>query len=394
MHSTEVVNRNIARTGDSSLPAVPGRVVDEEIANWVSRTQRRDTSEMRPALSSWTRQMEKYPQLTPAAQGELVADYQAGIEAEETLKAVKKRGKLEEKRLREAVKAGHRAIEYLTASNFRLVTLIAREKAEERWGKEKAVEVLPDLVGEANIALVEAARAFNPTAGPSFPTYAARVIRDRMLMMLTREHPVRLPPSWNRLKRIASVRTPMLGAELGRPATRAELEADLIATCMRWAYDKLSDDKRKLPKKEREQHQMDRLRKQGMLGAIEHLDEVLLYTQGMTALDAPLGEDGGSLLDLLSDDTPAPGAALEADELKAAVAEVLASLPDRDREIILYRYAFIDGVQWPYQKISELYGVSAERIRQIEKAAIAKLRIPGAGDHLAAFLDTQLQIDD
>jgi RNA polymerase primary sigma factor len=187
----------------------------------------------------------------------------------------------------------------------------------------------------------------------------------------------------------------MLAAELGRPATRVELENDLIATCMEWAYDKLSDDEKRLPKKERQQRQMDRLRKQGMLGAIEHLDEVLLYTQGMTALDAPLGEDGGSLIDILSDSTAEHvGSSIEADELKAAVAEVLASLPDRDREIILYRYGFVDGEQWPYQRISERYGVSAERIRQIEKAAIARLAIPGSGEHLAAFLDTQVDFDD
>jgi RNA polymerase sigma factor (sigma-70 family) len=339
--------------------------------------------------------MEKYPQLGAAHQGELVARYQAGREADALLADKTKRGVRETKRLTALSKQGRIDIEYLTASNFRLVTLIAREKAEERWGKERAIEVLPDLVGEANIALVEAAQAFNPLAGPSFPTYAARVIRDRMLMMLTREHPVRLPPSWNRLKRIASVRGPMLAAELGRPATRAELEAALLAQCMEWAFNKLSDAEHKLPKKERERHQMERLRKQGMLGAIEHLDEVLLYTQGMAALDAPLGEDGGSLLDLLSDDdTPGPGTGIEYEELKAAVAEVLAELPERDREIILYRYGFFDNEPWPYQKISEKYGVSAERIRQIERAAITRLSAPGVGEHLAAFLDSHISVED
>ncbi len=370
---------------------MPSSPADAEIAAWVARTQRAPSGPLQPALSSWTRQMERYPQLSPQAQAQLVSEYQAGLLAEQTLATPARRAARETKRLQEAVARGRYAIEHLTASNFRLVTMIAREKAVERWGRERAVEVLPDLVGEANIALVEAARAFNPNAGPLFPTYAARVIRDRMLMMLTREHPVRLPPSWNRLKRIVSVRSPMLTTRLGRPPTRAELETELLATCMEWAYEKLSDAERRLPAPEREQRQLDRLRKQGMLGAIEHLDEVLLYSQGMAALDAPLGDEGGSLMDILSEaETPSLTANIEADERRAAVAEVLNSLPTRDREILMYRFGFIDSEPWPYPKISERYGVSAERIRQIEKAAIARLRAPGTIERLASFMDSQL----
>jgi len=71
---------------------------------------------------------------------------------------------------------------------------------------------------------------------------------------------------------------------------------------------------------------------------------------------------------------------------------VLLALPERDREILMYRYGFVDGECWPYQKISALYNVSAERIRQIEKAAITKLRLPGIGDQLGGFLGHQ--VDD
>jgi RNA polymerase sigma factor (sigma-70 family) len=339
--------------------------------------------------------MERYPQLSAVAQGELTAEYQEGLRAEETLRENPKLSARDRRRLTEAVARGRYAIEYLTASNFRLVLTIARERAVERWGTDRAVAALPDLVGEANIALVEAARAFNPNAGPQFPTYAARVIRDRMLMMLTREHPMRLPPSWNRLKRIASVRKPQLTVDLGRPPTRAELEADLLATCMAWAYEKLTEEQRRLPVVEQRQHQMDRLRKQGMLGAIEHLDEVMLYSKGLAALDAPLGEDGGSLMDVLGEADPSsPTATLEAEERTAAVAEVLAALPPRDREIILYRFGFIDGETWSYQKICDRHGVSSERIRQIEKAVLQHLRVPGTADHLAMFLDSKIRLDD
>lgn len=388
------MDRNRTRSGGSSRDEASASVADEEIASWLARTQKRSqASGALPALSSWTRQMERYPQLTAVAQAELAADFQAGLVAEVALDQPGRRAVREERRLRAVVERGKYAIEYLTASNFRLVTLIAREKAEERWGRERAAELLPDLVGEANIALVEAARVFNPNAGPSFPTYAARVIRDRMLMMLTRDHPIKLPPSWTRIKRIVAVRTPALAADLGRQPTREELEADLLKQCMQWAFNRLSDEERELPQADREQKQVERLRKQGMLGAIEHLDEVLVYTQSLGYLDAPLGDEGGSLGDIISEGAPSMTAGVEAEQLRAAVAEVLAGLPDRDREIICYRYGFIDGECWAYQKISERYGVSAERIRQIEKAAIAKLRLPGAGEVLGDFLDHQLDID-
>ena len=336
--------------------------------------------------------MERYPQLSPEAQGELAADYQAGRAATARLSGGEYKGVREERRLREAVRVGDRAAEYLVASNFRLVALIAREKAEGRHGRERAAEMLPDLVGQANIALVEAAQVFNPTAGPSFPTYAAGKVRHAMLMALSRDHPVKVPPSWTRLKRIVSVRGPALNAELGRTPTRDELVADLHVTCMAWAYEKLTDAERALPDDQRRQRQIDRLRKQGMLGAIENLDDVLSQTQSVSYLDAPLSQEGSSMGDLLGDGDTNMTAGIESDEVKAAVAEVLASLPDRDREIICYRYGFMDGECWPYQRISVLYNVSAERIRQIEKAAIGRLKLPGLGEHLDGFLGHQ--VDD
>jgi RNA polymerase primary sigma factor len=333
-----------------------------------------------PALSSWMRQMESYPQLSAQAQNELVAVYQLGRQSKELLAGGTKIGVREERLLREQVSKGERAIEYLVASNFRLVVLIAREKAEQRWGRERAGEALADLVGHANIALMDAAQSFNPTAGPSFPTYAATKVRHAVLMVIGRDHPVRVPPSWARLKRIVAVHKPALTAELGRDPTRDELIECVMAVCMQWAYERLTPAERKLPKADRERLQHDRLRKQGMLGAIENLDEVLVQTQSVTYLDAPLREDGGTAGDMLIGENPDMTAGLAAEELKEAVAKALSTLPERDQQIIAYRYGFVDGECWPYQKISALYGVSAERIRQIEKAAISKLGQSGIGD--------------
>jgi len=368
-------------------------VAEAEIAAFLARSQKSGrASETLPALSSWMRQMERYPQLSAAAQGELVAQYQRGRAAGEKLNSGAKIGVREERQLRESVRKGERAIEYIVASNFRLVVLIAREKAEGRYGKERANDMLADLVGYANMALLEAAQTFNPNAGPSFPTFAAGKVRHAVMMNVGRDHAVKVPPSWTRLKRIISVRQPALTAELGRVPTRDELKADLLRTCMEWAYNKLSPAERKLPQAEREKLQMDRLRKQGMLGAIDNMEEVLVQTQSLAALDAPMKEDGSTLSDIIGGEAPDFTSGLVADEMKEAVVAVLLALPERDREILMYRYGFVDGECWPYQKISALYNVSAERIRQIEKAAITKLRLPGIGDQLGGFLGHQ--VDD
>lgn len=370
-------------------------VASAEIASWLSRVQQRArASESLPSLSSWMRQMEQYPQLSASAQGELAADYQAGLAAKERLSGSEKLSVRDERRLRETARKGEKAVEYLLASNFRLVVLIAREKAEGRYGRERAAEMLPDLVGHANIAILEAAQVFSPSAGPSFPTYAASKVRHAVLMMLNRDHPVKVPPSWTRLKRIVAVRVPVLTSELGRTPSRDELVEDLRKTCMAWAYEKLTAAEKALPIIEREQCQIDRLRKQGMLGALENLDDVLVQTQAVSYLDAPYRDDGSSLGDMLAGEEVDMTASMVAEEMKEAVASLLSGLPQRDQEIIAYRYGFIDGEQWPYQKISMRYNVSAERIRQIEKAAISKLRIPGLGDHLAEFLGHQTERDD
>ena len=378
----------------SGSPGTDGEdpsLAEAEIAAFLARSQKSGrASEALPALSSWMRQMERYPQLSPAAQGELVAQYQEGRLAAKRLAAGGKISVREERQLREAVRKSDRGIEYIVASNFRLVVLIAREKAEGRYGKERANDMLADLVGYANMALLEAAQTFNPNAGPSFPTFAATKVRHAVMMNIGRDHPVKVPPSWTRLKRIISVRQPALTTELGRTPTRDELKADLLATCMEWAYNKLSAAERQLGPAEREKLQMDRLRKQGMLGALDNMEEVLVQTQSLAQLDAPMREDGSTLVDIVGGEAPDFMAGLMADEMKEAVAAVLMSLPDRDREILLYRYGFADGECWPYQKISALYNVSAERIRQIEKAAISKLRLPGVGEHLGGFLGHQV----
>lgn len=350
---------------------------DREAVDFVVRAATRGAAlDQLTALGAWQRQMERYPQLPPAQQAELVAQFQAGRAAQAALDSGQRLGAGKERALRADVRRGAQAMEMLAGSNFRLIHLISREKAEERFGRDKAIKILPDLVGEANVALVEAAAGFDVDRGLAFPTYLAKVVRDKVLAILSRQNMVKCPPSWTRVKRIYTVRYPKLAEELGRTPTLEEMQADLLRVCMEWAAEHLTPAQLQQPKAIQEEAMTDRLRKQGMLGAIAKLEDVLAATQVTGSTDAPVGDGDGTLGDLVVADEPDMSVGLEQQELRDAVVSVLSTLDPRERDIIMYRYGFIDGESWTYAKISKEYGVSPERIRQIERATVAKLRLP------------------
>lgn len=360
--------------------------VDEEISRWVIRAQHRSLEAV-PALSAFQRRMERYPQLSPEAQLELAAKVQVGITARDELASSPKLAQRRRSQLEDAVRDGERSMEFLAGSNFRLVMLICRELAEERY-PGRSLDVLGDLIGEANIALTQAMREFDAERCPVFATYVAKVVRDRVRAQLAKDSHVRVANSWHRLKRIAAVRIPQLQAELGRAPTEDEIKADLLERCMEWAEDKLTDEQRKLPKKQREELKIAKLRKQGMIGAIESLQDVLQASQTVASLDARVGEDGdttlGDMVQIPEDDGFSE---LELGELRDTLREALAPLSERERTIVLLRFGFADGEQWTYTAIAEQYDVTAERIRQIEKNVLGKLATSSAvRDRLAAFL--------
>lgn len=341
-----------------------------------------------PALNAYLRRMETYPEISSEEQQRLA------VEVCNTLRKHRRnheRGK--------AVPDGdlrklERIREMLVASTFRLVLLICRERAEERLGRDRAMERLPELVSEANIAVTEAINTYDPSLSPSFGTYVARKVRDRVIAHLNTSSDLRLAPSWLRTKRIAAVRIPELAARLGRQPTRDEIQADLLQACVKWAEDRLSDSDRLLPDGERNNRVMAHLRKQGMLSAIRQIDDVLIATQGVTHLEAPVGTSGdsGTLRDLISE-TPSHDVSfdqVELGELRDDIFTALSTLNERERRIIMCRYGFVDGEVWTYPRIAEGFGVTAERIRQIERSVLERLGSPhGAYTQLASHLDRQ-----
>jgi len=341
------------------------------------------------AFSAFQKRMGKYSQLPANEQTVLVKQYQIGLHT----KQVTMGRKLKKSEIAE-IDAGDRAMELLAGSGFRLMLLIVRELAEARHGREKASDLLPDLMSEANEALLEAAKNFDEKRGLSFSTYLARVVRDKVRMSLTKEGPLKLSSSWTRIKRIATVRTAILTEELGRTPSVKEIQNDLLERCLEWAETKLTDSQRKAPKKERREIMMAKLRKQGMLGAIRDLEEVLAATQAIASLDIEISEEGGGTLgDFIGNpESPEVFDSLELGELRESIERALSTLADREREIILYRFGFIDGEMWTYSKIAEKFNVTSERIRQIERTVLAKFNSPhGQYSYLAGFLPSQFE---
>jgi RNA polymerase primary sigma factor len=373
--------RDFDSTADRSEATSPARGARRQLARDLERL---------PALNAYLRRMESYPAISAEDQQRLAVD---------VFETVKKHARLTE-RGREVSSAEQRRLERsketLVASTFRLVLLICRERAEERLGRERALERLPELVAEANVAVSEAINTYDPALSPAFSTFVARKVRDRIIANLNTTSDLRLPPSWLRTKRIAAVRIPELTSRLGRVPTREEIQEDLLEACQRWAEERLTDAERDLPAAQRQARIEAHLRKQGMLSAIRQIDDVLLATQSVTSLESPLGPsgDGATLGDLLAEKPTNDSAfdQVELGELREDILAALDTLSERERRILMCRYGFIDNEVWTYPRIAEEFGVTAERIRQIERSVLERLASPhGEYTQLAEHLDRQFE---
>lgn len=333
---------------------------------------------MPTALSSFQSAADGFRSLSPAEQASMarrVAERERAIEGGEALDAL-------ESELHD------REVEALCVSCWRLAWVIVREQAEARYGRDRARDLLPDLMAEANFALVKAAKTFDLELTPKFSTYAARVVRDHVRAVLSREGYVRLAPSWGRVKRIAATRIPELTTALGRAPTIPEIQEDLMERCLEWAYGRLSAEELRLDPERRKDAAMAKLRKQGMLGAVRDIEEVLVASRSVLSLDQPVSEEGTMTLGegVASSDGEEGYRSVEMSGLSDALSEALAPLSERERRIVLLRYGFDGSEGWTYSMIAGKFGVSSERIRQIERAALEKIAASDEAETLADFL--------
>lgn len=360
---------------------------ERNIEEYVARSSVR-SSETLSSLSAFQRAADRYPPLTGEQQLHLASVYREGRRAAAELRE-KKLSPRKRAACEKSVAQGEDAMQHLCASCWRLAWLIVREQAEARFGRDRAVTVLDDLMAEANTALVQAVTQFDPDKTSQFYTYAGQMIRNHIRGVLSRDGYMRLAPSWNRVKRMAVALIPELTAALGRHPSIPEIQDALMLRCLDWAEDHLTEEQKLLPEAEKHALRLNKLKKQGMLGAIRDIEEVLVASQSVTSLDRPLSDEESSTVGSVIADTASEDmfAGVELKEARAAIMAALATLTDREREIILLRFGFADGETWTYLKIAERYEVTAERIRQVERAALAKLGTPhGSFASLAGFL--------
>lgn len=367
---------------------------DEEIEGFLAKVTSGHGGghrEMLSALSALSQQMERYRPLSVPEQVSCMLTYNAGLEARAALTTRRRLSARKRAELERVARVGDDAQMELVGSMFRLVLVIARELASNRYGRERSLDMLSDLVADANLALVEAVAGFDPGRGPAFNMYAGRVIRERIRGALTKVSPLGIPASWLRVKRLATTLAPELAAGLGRQPTVEEMQAALRVQCLRWAGNRLTDAQGKLPEDERLALMEQKLVKQGMFGAIDRYEEVMVATRQIDSIDAPIGDaDGARYSEILSEtDSGDTFDSLELGQLREALMAALASIPDRDREIVLYRFGFMDGEVWTYARLAPQYNISAERVRQIERNVLGKMRGPGF-DALGGFLPSSM----
>ncbi|MBM7519904.1 RNA polymerase sigma factor [Nocardioides nitrophenolicus] len=297
-------------------------------------------------VKDYLKQIGKVPLLNAEMEVELAKRIEAGLFSEEKLgKGGKLSPKVQEE-LEWIAEDGRRAKNHLLEANLRLVVSLAKRYTGRGM-------LFLDLIQEGNLGLIRAVEKFDYTKGYKFSTYATWWIRQAITRaMADQARTIRIPVHMVEvINKLARVQRQML-QDLGREPTPEELAKELDMTP-------------------------------------EKVVEVQKYGREPISLHTPLGEDGDSEFGDLIEDSEAivPADAVSFTLLQEQLHAVLDTLSEREAGVVSMRFGLTDGQPKTLDEIGKVYGVTRERIRQIESKTMSKLRHPSRSQVLRDYLD-------
>jgi RNA polymerase primary sigma factor len=298
-------------------------------------------------VKDYLKQIGKVALLNAEQEVDLALKIEAGLFAEEKL--AKDDGSMEvrmRRDLEQIVHEGKRAKNHLLEANLRLVVSLAKRYTGRGM-------LFLDLIQEGNLGLIRAVEKFDYTKGFKFSTYATWWIRQAITRaMADQARTIRIPVHMVEvINKLARVQRQML-QDLGREPTPEELALELDMTP-------------------------------------EKVVEVQKYGREPISLHTPLGEDGDSEFGDLIEDSEAvvPADAVSFTLLQEQLHSVLDTLSEREAGVVAMRFGLTDGQPKTLDEIGKVYGVTRERIRQIESKTMSKLRHPSRSQVLRDYLD-------
>ncbi len=288
-------------------------------------------------VSQYLTAIGEYDLLTAEQEVELAQKIESGEDAAVRLEAGEYKDKKQEIELRRKARHGKEAKDAFLTANLRLVVANAR-----RYANTSGIDFL-DLIQEGNLGLIRAVEKFDWRKGFKFSTYATWWIRQAITRAIAdKSRTVRIPVHLH--DTLAAVRAAQasLKAELGRDPKPEEIAEEAGVT-----VDKV---------------------------------ELALGVADTVSLEQPVGEDGAQLGDFIEDeDATDPVQITEELDVAQSLRVSIERLPDREGRILALRYGFYDGVPRTLEEIGDEFSLTRERIRQLEKLALCRLRHPSFG---------------